>query len=224
MFTAGSMSYVIVGWFIGFNNGAADEALVPFAGNEDQQVRAVMYNYYQFIERTGFIEDAKALSQNRDVVFAGLSAGAAVSQFAALEFERVRGVFLFGVQRIGNAAFQANYAAEMGAFTSSWWNKFDAWPIVPVADEDELALLPADGIDATIKPRLHMLDARFWWRVNPYTNVWERMTGALAEPCARAGDATCTLNVEDHAPKAHFDSLKACVGASDTCRLSILAA
>lgn len=31
MFTAGSMSYVIVGWFIGFNNGAADEALVPFA-------------------------------------------------------------------------------------------------------------------------------------------------------------------------------------------------
>lgn len=63
------------------------------------QVRGQMYNYYRYIESTGFFEEVRLLSKNTDIVFAGLSAGAAVSQFAALDYKRIRGVYLYACRR-----------------------------------------------------------------------------------------------------------------------------
>jgi hypothetical protein len=174
------------------------------------QVRGQMYNYYRFIESTGFLEEVKCLSKNTDIVFAGLSAGAAVSQIAALDFKRIRGVYLYGLQKIGNDAFQRHYEVKRGAVTTSWWNKFDAWPVVPASSPAQLALLPPE-VGAVVLPTLRMLDMRYWWRVNPYTSACERMTAETAEPCARTGTTNCPLNTEDHSPEEHFNSISACV-------------
>jgi hypothetical protein len=180
------------------------------------------------IESTGFLQEAKLLAGKTDVVFAGLSAGAAVSQFAALDFKRVRGVYMYGVQKIGNAAFQTYYAAKRGAVTSSraWWNRFDAAPIAPPSDAAQQALLePLLPTRPPIIPDMRMLDMRFWWRVNPYSFACERMNSELAEPCARAGVTTCPINTVDHGPDEHFTSIRACVTSNDQClnRLAILA-
>jgi hypothetical protein len=195
-------------------------------GKSKMQVKAEMYNYYRYIESTGFLQEAKLLAEKTDVVFAGLSAGAAVAQFAALDFKRVRGVYMYGVQKIGNAAFQAHYAAKRGAVTSSWWNRFDWAVIVPPSDAANQAQLPTDSQDLPIIPDMRMLDMRYWWRVNPYSLACERIvTGELAELCARTGVTTCPLNDTDHSPEGHFNSIRRCVTTNDQCLngLSILA-
>jgi hypothetical protein len=176
------------------------------------QVRGQMYKYYRFIESTGFFEEVRLLSKNTDIVFAGLSAGAAVSQFAALDYKRIRGVYLYGLQKIGNDAFQRHYEAKRGAVTTSWWNKFDPWPVVP-ADNSLAPALFAQLPDQTVLPTMRMLDMRFWWRVNPTTNACDRMTADLATPCGRAGDTTCTLDTDDHRPADYFNNIQACVNA-----------
>lgn len=65
------------------------------------------YNYYKLATVQQVFTDAKALGHST-YVLAGLSGGAAISQFGALDLTGVKGVYLFGKLRSGNVSCSAN--------------------------------------------------------------------------------------------------------------------
>lgn len=128
-----------------------------------------------------------------------------------------------GAEKFGNAAFQDFYASMRGEVTSSWWNKYDVWPLVPATNVPELNLLnnaqQCNGDLGTVVVNADTAPLPNWmrWRIVPGSGECRRMTAPLDQPCAVSGEQTCTLNCNDHEPQSYFDSIKACVGAQEPC-------
>jgi pimeloyl-ACP methyl ester carboxylesterase len=199
-------------------------------GNEGRQVWTPAYRYYEYIESTNLYRDAKALGKKR-CVFAGNSAGSMTSQFAALDFKpaHVRGVYLFGMPKVGNRNFQVHYNFVLGGVTRAWWNRFNPWIEVPAADATIAAAVGA-AIDAPfpVNPVFQRLDNRRWWRIDlraaeDSATACQRMTAdpALAAPCPGipTDSPACELDNDDHGTGPHVNNIKACALAStaDTC-------
>jgi pimeloyl-ACP methyl ester carboxylesterase len=205
-------------------------------GNEDRQVWTPAYRYYEYIESTNFYRDAKALGKKR-YVFAGLSAGAMTSQFAALDFKlaQVRGVYLFGLEKVGNTNFQVHYNFVLGDVTRAWWNRFDAWIEVPAANTAIADALP-DDVPTFVNPIFQRLNNRRWWRIDPdaaqgSATACQRLTTnpELAAPCPGIPTASpaCqgVLNTADHEPGEYIDNIRPCARAStaDACVVDLAA-
>jgi hypothetical protein len=199
-------------------------------------VSAHGYRYYEYIESTNFYRDAKALGKKR-YVLTGSSSGAMTSQFAALDFKpaQVRGVYLFGLEKIGNTKFQAHYNFVLGSVTRAWWNRFDPWIEVPAADATIAAAVFAAGVrPRLVNPVFQRLDNRRWWRIDPRAaagsaTACQRMTAdpALAAPCPGIPTASpaCILDSADHRPEAYIADIRPCALASndDACLANLAA-
>ena len=151
-------------------------------------------------------------------MFAGLSAGAVASQFAALDCDRVRGVYLFGLEKAGYEPFQTYYFNKRGAVTHAWWNKLDPWPVVPAADAEASTLLAAVSLPSFVDANFVSLPNSLWWRIEPGTAQCKRMDAALAAPC---GGSDCPqLLANDHNPKEYFYNIRGCV-TLDQCQQTV---
>jgi hypothetical protein len=157
-------------------------------------------------------------------VFAGLSAGAPTSQLAALDFKpaQVRGVYLFGLEKVGNRNFQVHYNFVLGGVTRAWWNRLDPWIEVPAADATIAAAVGAAGATNFVNPIFERLDNRRWWRIDPRAPAGSataclRMTTdpALAAPCPNTpANPNCGLTIADHNFGTYVANIRPCALAS----------
>lgn len=172
-------------------------------------VNSAAYQLYKaYVEKglLGYIRDKADHAAH--IVIAGSSAGAMAAQFLALDLmprgyegHKLKSVYLEGVERVGNQAFQSFYVHYHGHHTFAWWSRVDP--------------LPENFVGAPYTP----LPLNLWWRVVAGTgpSVCKKATTETFVACNNTPELPCPSDRGFHKPASYFCNIKKCVVTRDTC-------